>query len=65
MRELIGEETVCWFCFKKRRRGDGGMVRLMERERGWCVRKVGGEGEGEGVGLWCIRRKREGEEEGM
>ena len=59
MRALIGEETVCWFCAKKRRRGDGGMVRLVEREKGWVVGKVGGSWEAEGVGLWWIRRKEE------
>lgn len=64
MRELIGEETVCWFCFKRRRRGDGGMVRLVERERWWVVRKVGGEWEGEGVGLWRISRRGEREDGG-
>ena len=61
MKALIGEETVCWFCVKKRRRGDGGMVRLVERERGWVVGKVRGGWEKEGVGLWWIRKREEEE----
>lgn len=49
--ELIGEGTVCWFCFKKRRRADAGFLRGL---RGVLeVREVRGgveEDEGEGGG---------------
>lgn len=31
MKELIGEETVCYFCFKKRRRADMGFVKAARR----------------------------------
>lgn len=31
LRDLIGENTVCYFCFKKRRRADMGFVRTMKK----------------------------------
>ncbi|MCJ1347955.1 hypothetical protein MMC31_006185, partial [Peltigera leucophlebia] len=31
MEELIGEETVCYFCFKKRRRADLGFVKMAKK----------------------------------
>ena len=31
LRELIGEETVCYFCFKKRRRADMHFVRKLRK----------------------------------
>jgi len=43
---LIGEGTVCWFCFKKRRRADAGFLRGVRG--GLVVREVVGAGEGEG-----------------
>lgn len=59
MRTLIGEKTVCYFCFVKRRRADVGFLRRLRRifdvrevkedvvvgERGW--EEVGGEVDGE------------------
>ena len=29
MRELIGQETVCYFCFNKRRRADEDMTKIL------------------------------------
>lgn len=31
MEDLIGEETVCYFCFKKRRRADLGFVKMAKK----------------------------------
>lgn len=59
MRTLIGKETVCYFCFVKRRRADVGFLRKLRRvfdvrevkedvvvgEGGW--KEVGGEVDGE------------------
>ncbi len=39
MKELIGEETVCYLCFKKRRRADMGFVKAARKV--FEVRDVG------------------------
>lgn len=31
LKDLIGENTVCYFCFKKRRRADMGFVKVMKK----------------------------------
>lgn len=31
MEDLIGGETVCYFCFKKRRRADLGFVKMAKK----------------------------------
>lgn len=31
MEDLIGEETVCYFCFKKRRRADLGFMKMAKK----------------------------------
>lgn len=54
--ELIGEKTILWFCYKKRRRADREVVRnLMKR---FVVDRVEGGWEREGVGLFEISKKK-------
>ena len=31
MKDLIGKQTVCYFCYKKRRRADKEMTRMLKR----------------------------------
>lgn len=55
MRDLIGEDTVCYFCVKKRRRADMGFLKKLKRA--FEVRNVGddpdmGVWEREGIFLW-------------
>ena len=45
--DLIGEETVCYLCYKKRRRADREMIRLLAKV--FDVEEVGGEWQREGV----------------
>ncbi len=66
----MGQETVLWFCYLRRRKRDVEMIRKLERNRGLVVREVGiaelgarygrGNGVGErgkgGVVLFEIRR---------
>lgn len=52
----MGEKTVLWFCYKKRRRADGGMVRSLSKVFS-VVEVKGGRWEKEGVFLYEVRRK--------
>ncbi|KAL2685874.1 putative methyltransferase-domain-containing protein [Phyllosticta citricarpa] len=38
LEDLVGENTVCWFCFKKRRRADMHFVRDLKKR--FCVERV-------------------------
>lgn len=38
LKDLMGEQTVCWFCFKKRRRADLGFVKSLRK--GFVVEEV-------------------------
>ncbi|KAL2042293.1 hypothetical protein N7G274_004781 [Stereocaulon virgatum] len=61
MQELIGSETVCYFCFKKRRRADKDMVRLLEKE--FDVEEIRGSWEKEvGVKLYRVRMEEDDSE---
>lgn len=55
LQDLIGEGTVCWFCFKKRRRADREMVRLLRRE--FRVVEVEGKWKREGVFVFEVRMR--------
>lgn len=50
----MGEDTVCFFCYKKRRRADGEMVRKLRKM--FVVEEVRGGWETDGVFLYEIRK---------
>jgi hypothetical protein len=45
LQDLIGENTVCYFCFKKRRRADLQFVKVAKKM--FCVAEVGDDGDRE------------------
>lgn len=55
MEELIGEKTVCYFCYKRRRRADKDMMKMVRKV--FEVREVEGRWQTERVFLYEIRRK--------
>jgi len=55
MKELIREETICFFCYKKRRRADKEMVRMLMKE--FSVVEIEGEWQRERMFLYEISWK--------
>ncbi len=56
MKALIGKETICFFCYKKRRRADKEMISLLMKE--FAVVEVEGEWQRERMFVYEISRKR-------
>ena len=41
MHEMIGPNTACWFCVKRRRRADKGFINEMKKARwGWDIKEL-------------------------
>ena len=55
MKDLIGEVTVCYFCYKKRRKADKEMSRMLKKA--FEVIEVEGPWQRQGMFLYEIRRK--------
>lgn len=55
MTELIGGDTVCYFCYKRRRRADNNMMKMVSKI--FEVKEVQGRWQTERVFLYEIRRK--------
>lgn len=55
MKDLIGKDTICFFCYKKRRRADRDMIRMLMKE--FAVAEVEGEWKREGMFVYEILRK--------
>ena len=55
MKALMGNDTVCYFCYKKRRRADKDVIRKLSKL--FEVKKVDGEWVKDGVFLYRIRRR--------
>ena len=55
LQDLMGEKTVLWFCFKKRRKRDKDCIKLIGKI--FEVRAVKGEWELQGVFLFEIKRR--------
>jgi len=55
MEDLIGAQTVCYFCYKRRRRADKEMMKMMSKV--FEVREIEGRWQKERVFLYEIRRK--------
>lgn len=57
--DLIGPETICYFCFKKRRRADWRFIKIMQKD--FHVQPVPYEGreqdQRKGLYLFDVRRK--------
>lgn len=57
--DLIGPETICYFCFKKRRKADWRFIKIMQKT--FQVQQVAYEGreqdQREGIYLYEVRRK--------
>ena len=54
MKELMGNDTVCYFCYKKRRRADKDVIRKLSKL--FEVKKINGEWVKDGVFLYRVRR---------
>ena len=55
MKELMGNDTVCYFCYKKRRRADKDVIRKLSKLLE--VKKINGEWVKDGVFLYRVRRR--------
>ena len=55
MKDLIGDKTVCYFCYKKRRRADKDMIHLLNRA--FKTVEIEGSWRREGIYLYEIARK--------
>ncbi|KAL9102324.1 MAG: hypothetical protein Q9163_002504 [Psora crenata] len=55
LEDLMGEETVLWFCYKKRRKRDRDCVRLIGKV--FAVRTVKGPWEREAVSLFRVTKR--------
>ena len=55
LKGLIGEESVCYFCYKKRRRADREMIRLLKKV--FTVVEVQGKWQREAMFIYEIRRR--------
>jgi len=53
--DLIGEETVCWFCYKKRRRADRDMIRMLAKV--FEMVEIEGKWQSERIFLYQIKAK--------
>ena len=54
MKALMGNDTVCYFCYKKRRRADKDVIRKLSKL--FEVKKINGEWVKDGVFLYRITR---------
>ena len=54
MEALMGNDSVCWFCYKKRRRADKDMIRKLRKLFG--VEEIKGGWEKDGVFLYEIKK---------
>ena len=52
----MGRDTVCYFCYKKRRRADKDMVRKLSKL--YEVKEIGGKWAKDGVLLYEIKKRR-------
>ena len=52
----MGEDTLCYFCYKKRRRADKEMVRKLSKL--FEVEEIKGRWDKDGVFLYGIRRRK-------
>ena len=55
MKDLIGEKSVCYFCYKKRRRADREMIRMLKRV--FKVVEIEGRWQREGMFIYEIVKK--------
>lgn len=55
MKALMGNDTVCYFCYKKRRRADKDVIRKLSKLLE--VKKINGEWVKDGVFLYRVRRR--------
>lgn len=52
----MGNDTVCYFCYKKRRRADKNMIRKLSKL--YEIEEIGGKWEKDGVFLYEIKKGR-------
>lgn len=57
MTELIVKETMCFFCYKKRRRADKDMIRMLMKTNVFLIKEIEGEWQREAIFLYEISRK--------
>lgn len=57
MMELIGKETMCFFYYKKRRRADKDMIRMLMKTNVLLIKEIEGEWKREAMFLYEISRK--------
>ena len=55
VKALMGNDTVCYFCYKKRRRADKDVIRKLSKQ--FEVKKINGEWVKDGVFLYRVRRR--------
>ena len=55
MKALMGNDTVCYFCYKKRRRADKDVIRRLSKL--FEVKKINGKWVKDGVFLYRVRRR--------
>lgn len=55
MEKMVGEDTLCYFCYKKRRRADKDMIRMLSRK--FEVEEIDGDWQREGVFLYLIWKR--------
>ena len=56
MKALMGNDTVCYFCYKKRRRADKDVIRKLSKL--FDVKKINGEWVKDGVFLYRVTRRK-------
>ena len=54
MEALMGDDTVCYFCYKKRRRADKDMIRKLRKL--FDVEEIKGKWEKDGVFMYEMRK---------
>lgn len=57
MLELVGKETLCFFCYKKRRRADKDMIRMLIKTNVFLIKEIEGGWQREKIFLYEIARK--------
>lgn len=55
LEEMMGERTVLWFCYKKRRKRDKECIKMIGKV--FCVSNVRGDWEKDSVFLFKVRRR--------
>jgi len=56
LQRFLGTRTVLWFCYKKRRKADKDMVRMLEKA--FDVQEVKGDWKRDGVWLLMIKQRK-------